>query len=208
MATGPTTRRVGAETSKTRDRILDRVERIMVEQGYPGVTYRAVAAAADVTSSLVQYYFPTLDDLFVAAIRRRGDQNLVRITTALAERAGEPLRVLWEFSQEESTAALTTEYLALGNHRVSVRSEIAAVTERVRKVQVRAVEERHGTIAFGDTLLSPPAFVFLLTGVPRLVRIEQRVGTGTAHADAVRELAALVDRIEPARNPLVDPGTT
>ena len=69
-------RRVGAETSKTRDRLLDSVERLMVKDGYAAVTYRAVAAKAGVTSGLVQYYFPALDDLFVAAIRRRSEQNL------------------------------------------------------------------------------------------------------------------------------------
>src|SRR5262249_7375273 len=64
-------RRVGATTSKKRDELLDAVERLMVREGYAAVTYRAVAAKAGVTAGLVQYYFPTLDDLFTAAIRRR-----------------------------------------------------------------------------------------------------------------------------------------
>jgi DNA-binding transcriptional regulator YbjK len=42
-------RRVGAETSKTRDALLDSVERLMSEEGYASVTYRAVAAKAGVT---------------------------------------------------------------------------------------------------------------------------------------------------------------
>ena len=52
------TRRVGAETSKTRDLLLDCVERLMLDTGYAGVSYRAVAAKAGVTAGLVQYYFP------------------------------------------------------------------------------------------------------------------------------------------------------
>ena len=63
MTTSP--RRVGAETSKTRDALLDCVEKMMLEEGYPSVTYRALAAKAGVTPSLVQYYFPSLDDIFV-----------------------------------------------------------------------------------------------------------------------------------------------
>jgi len=39
-------RRVGAETSKTRDVLLDCVERLMLETGYASVTYRAVATKA------------------------------------------------------------------------------------------------------------------------------------------------------------------
>lgn len=190
-------RRVGAQTSKTREHLLDCVERIMVAKGYPGVSYRAVASAAGVTPGLVQYYFPTLDDLFVAAIRRRGEQNLERVTAALEARADEPLRVLWEFSQEESTAALTTEYLALGNHRASIRSEIADVTERVRAVQLRAVEAKYGKDGVGETALTTGAFLFLLTGIPRLIRIEQGVGARTAHADALEALEAYLDELEP-----------
>jgi TetR/AcrR family transcriptional regulator, transcriptional repressor for nem operon len=192
-------RRVGAETSKTRDHLLDCLERILVAKGYAGVSYRAVAAAGGVTPGLVQYYFPTLDDLYVAAIRRRGEQNLARVTAALEARPDEPLRVLWEFSQEESTAALTTEFLALGNHRPSIRSEIADVTERVRRVQLRAVEAKYGKRGIGDGTVSTAAFLFVLTGVPRLIRLEHAVGARTAHTDAIRALEEYLDALEPAQ---------
>lgn len=192
-----TPRRVGAETSKTRDLLLDCVERLMLERGYAGVSYRAVAARAEVTPGLVQYYFPTLDDLFVAVIRRRGEQNLQRVTETLQARADEPLRVLWEFSQEESTAALTSEFLALGNHRKSIRSEIADITERVREVQLRAVEGKYGTAGFADGAISTQAFVFVLTGIPKLVRLEESVGASTAHADAIRAFEQYLDELEP-----------
>ena len=80
----PTARRRRDIEDETR--LLDCVERLMLETGYAAVTYRAVAAKAGVTSGLVQYYFPTLDDLFVAAIRRRSEQNLERLADALRDR--------------------------------------------------------------------------------------------------------------------------
>lgn len=196
----PVARRVGAETSKTRDQLLDCVERLMLDKGYAGVSYRAVAASAGVTPGLVQYYFPTLDELFVAAIRRRGEQNLARVTAALDARADEPLRVLWEFSQEESIAALTTEFLALGNHRKSIRSEIADNTERVRQVQLRAVEAKYGKDGIGDGSLSTTAFLFVLTGIPKLIRLEESVGASTAHADAMDAFERYLDALEPAKS--------
>ncbi len=88
MAASP--RRVGAETSKTRDALLDCVETMMLEEGYASVTYRAVAAKAGVTPSLVQYYFPTLDDIFLAAIRRYSDRNLELLRRGLENRAEDP----------------------------------------------------------------------------------------------------------------------
>src|SRR5437016_12102953 len=132
-------RRVGAETSKTRDLLLDAVEKLMLGAGYASVSYRAVAAKAKVTSGLVQYYFPTLDDLFVAAIRRRSEQNVERLAEALRTNPDQPLRVLWEYSRDESSSALTTEFLALGNHRKSIKSEIAEATEQVRRLQLDAI---------------------------------------------------------------------
>src|SRR3954466_16041515 len=163
-----TRRRVGAATSKKRDELLDCVERLMLREGYAAVTYRAVAAKASVTPGLVQYYFPTLDDLFIAAIRRRSSQNLERLTAALDARPDEPLRVLWEYSQEESTAALTTEFLALGNHRKSIAEYIAEVSEQTRRLQNKAIARHVPAKGLDLEGLSPAALLFLVTGVPKL----------------------------------------
>jgi TetR/AcrR family transcriptional repressor of nem operon len=190
-------RRVGTETSKTRDLLLDCVERLMLKKGYAAVTYRALAAEAGVTSSLVQYYFPSLDDLFVAAIRRRSEQNLERLRAALEARPDQPLRVLWEYSQEESTAALTTEFLALGNHRKSIRAEIAEVSERIRQLQLSAVDAELGTAGIGDGHLSPTALLYLLTGIPKLIRLEEGVGLHTTHAEVVEAFERYLDTVEP-----------
>ena len=189
-------RRVGAATSKTRDLLLDGVERLMLDQGYAAVTYRAVAARAGVTPGLVQYYFPSLDDIFVAAIRRRSEQNLARLTEALGS-TEQPLRVLWEYSREESSAAFTTEFLALGNHRKSIRAVIAEITEQVRQLQLEAV--RNAFVGNDLTIsdLTPDALLFLLTGIPKLVRLEKGVGVSTAHDAVVSAFEQYLDEVEP-----------
>jgi AcrR family transcriptional regulator len=194
-------RRVGAETSKTRDLLLDGVERLMMETGYAGVTYRAVAANAGVTSGLVQYYFPSLDDLFVAAIRRRSEQNLERLAEALLANAGQPLRVLWEYSRDESTSALTTEFLALGNHRKSIRSEISEVTEQVRRLQLDALETAFGDEGAAIENLSPAALLFVLTGIPKLLRLEKGIGISGAHAEVVEAFERYLESVEPSARP-------
>lgn len=63
----------GSATSKPRTVILRSAGQIMTEQGYAAVTYRSVAARAQVTPELVQYYFPVLDDLFIALLRADTD---------------------------------------------------------------------------------------------------------------------------------------
>ena len=187
-------RRVGSETSETRQALLDSVERLMINKGYAGVTYRSVASQAGVTPGLVQYYFPTLDDLFVAAIRRRSEQNLARLQESL-DRDDDPLRVLWEYSNNEATAALTTEFMALGNHRKSIRSEIAEVTRRVRDIQFEVL----GGLSDDGTVqlrLSREAFLFLVNGIPKLVQLEEGVGIDAGHAEII---AAVEQHLASAR---------
>ncbi len=163
------------------------------------MTYRAVAEIAEVTAGLVQYYFPTQDDLFLAVIRRRSRQNADRIAEALHAAGDKPLRVLWEYSQEESNSALTTEFLALGNHRPQIRSEIAEVTEEVRALQLDALRNRFGNEGIDMGRLSPEAFLFLLTGAPKLIRLEEAVGVSTTHAEAVAAFEQFLDVAEPKR---------
>ena len=55
----------------------------MLEDGYAAVSSRSVAAAVGIQAPLVHYYFPTLDDLFVAVLERRAGRNVER----MAERA-------------------------------------------------------------------------------------------------------------------------
>jgi len=191
-------RRVGAETSKTRDLLLDCLERLMAETGYASVSYRAVAAKAKVTSGLVQYYFPTLDALFVAAIRRRSEQNIERLAEALRTNPDEPLRVLWEYSRDESSSALTTEFLALGNHRKSIMSEIAEATEQVRRLQLDALQAQLGAPEMSLGPLPRDVLLFVLTGIPKLLRLEAGVGISASHADVVDAFEQYLDTVEPA----------
>lgn len=190
-------RRVGAETSKTRENLLDCVEKMMLEEGYASVSYRALASKAGVTPSLVQYYFPNLDDIFVAAIRRYSERNLTLLTEALERRSDDPLRAVWAYSWDEATGALITEFMALGNHRKSIRNEIAAVTESVRRVQLNALVAKYGKDArpIGD--LSLPALQLLMSGLPKFLNLEKGIGVKSAHAEVTEAFERYIDSVEP-----------
>jgi TetR/AcrR family transcriptional regulator, transcriptional repressor for nem operon len=178
-------RRTGAETSKTRSVLLDCVEQLMLEEGYAAVTFRAVAAKAGVTSSLVQYYFRTLDGIFLAAIRRYTERNIRHLTQVLQAPHDQLPRVLWEYSRDEATSALTTEFMALGNHRESVRAEIAEATERVRKLQLDALASGFDGHRFLDQQLTPGALLLLIIGIPKFLNLEEGIGVRTAHRELV-----------------------
>lgn len=198
-------RRVGAETSKTRDVLLDHVETMMLDEGYASVTYRALAAAAGVTPSLVQYYFPTLDDIFLSAIRRYSARSQQVLEKVLESRPDDPLRALWEFSRTEASGALMTEFMALGNHRKSIQAEIAAVTERSRKRQVNALIAKFGKGARPGGHFSLPALQLLISGLPKFLNLEEGIGVKTAHKEVTAAFERYLDSIEtpaaPKRKP-------
>jgi AcrR family transcriptional regulator len=185
---------VGSESSATRHKLLDTVERMMLEDGYAAVTYRALATRAGVTPGLVQYYFPTLDELFVATIRRRSQQNLDRLRAALDGR-DHPLKVLWDYSNNEATAALTTEFMALGNHRKSIRSAISEFTLEVRKLQFDVLAGHADDVWTLE--LSREALLFLVTAVPKMLLLEEDVDIDAGHREIVRAIEARLADLEP-----------
>lgn len=190
-------RRVGAETSKTREALLDCVEHLLLDEGYAGVSYRVVAAKAGVTASLVQYYFPTLDSLFVAMIRRLIERDTARWNDALQRRPDEPLRVLWEYSRSEAAGVLSMELMALGNHRPAVRAEITEGTERIRRLQLNALARKYGDINFLDDRFTPDAMVLLLTSMPKYLSLEDGIDVSMGHRQLVTAFEKYLDSIEP-----------
>lgn len=197
MAATQTNRRVGAENSKTREALLDSVRRLLLEEGYASVSYRVLAANAGVTPSLVQYYFPTLDSLFVAMIRRLIEDDIDRWNHALRQRPDEPLRVLWEYSRSEAAGALSMELMALANHRPTLRAELTEGTERIRKMQLDALMAKYGDDRFLDDRFSPDAMVWLLTSMPKHLSLEDGILVKMGHKPVIAAFESYLDFIEP-----------
>ncbi len=169
----------------------------MLDEGYAAVTYRVLAAKAGVTAGLVQYYFPTLDDLFVAMLRRRTDRTHDRLIETLRLHADEPLRAVWEFNRDDTTAALMMEFLALANHRKSIRAEVARVTNRFRKAQLEALKAKWPEYDPLNQELTPAICIFLLQAIPKMILLENAIGVPTSHTQVLKLVNRHIDRIEP-----------
>lgn len=157
-----------------------------------------MASTAGVTPSLVQYYFPTLDDIFLSAIRRHSDRNVQLLTKTLESKPDAPLRALWQVSRTEASGALMTEFMALGNHRKSIQAEIAAVTEQGRKLQVDALIAKFGKNTRPGGHFSLPALQLLISGLPKFLNLEEGIGVKTAHKEVTTAFEKYLDSIEPA----------
>lgn len=199
MSKAPTRRRVGSEAAKTRAQLVDVTERLMLRDGYAVVTSRRVATEAGVTAPLVHYYFPTLDDLFLAVLRRRADRQVERQARLLA--GDEPLRALWTFHTDRLAARFLTEFIGLANHRKAVRGELAAYAERFRAVELAALEQAvaDGRLDLGG--MSPAGVLVLLSTASRGLVNEESIGMSTGHNEVhalVEDLLARAER--PARD--------
>jgi AcrR family transcriptional regulator len=167
----------------------------MLEEGYAAVTFRSVATAADVAPGLVQYYFPAVDDLFGAVLRHSTDRLIAEL--AAATRSERPLRAVWAYASDRRGSALLMEFLALGNHRPQVRRILGEGGERVRRALVEAVTARWEADGRDHRGVPAAAVLFLLAWIPRMVFLEETLGTLTGHAEALELVERFLDDVEP-----------
>lgn len=191
-----TTRRIGAEDSATRSALLDAARQLMLEEGYAAVTSRRVAAKAGLKPQLVHYYFRTMDDLFIALVRRGAEQNLARQARALA--SPQPLRAFWELSTDPAGTKLQMELVALANHRKALRSELAGYAEEFRRLQVRALGRVLDDYGIEPDDFPPEAVVLAITAVSQVLGMEETLGMTTGHAQIRMVVEHLLTRFEGA----------
>jgi AcrR family transcriptional regulator len=176
-----------------REALIEATAQIMLDEGYAAATSRRVAAKAGVKPALVHYYFPSMDDLFVAVLRHNAEANLQHQRQAMAD--AKPLHALWELSSAHD-AQLFTEFLAMSNHRKAIRSEIASYAMRFRDLEEGAM-----TLALKargiDLELFPPIVVsMIMGGLARMVHHEQGLGITRGHDEVKAFIERCLDRFE------------
>jgi AcrR family transcriptional regulator len=192
-------RRTGAENSKTRTELLDAAQDLMLAEGYASVSSRRVANRLGFNAALVYYYFENMDDLFLTLFRRMADRTFERQSDALA--SPQPLWALWELSRDQSNTQLSMEFIALANHRKSIKAQIVNYAERSRLVQVEAISgalERYGVPV---ERYQPVALMFFMSGISRYLLVEEAFGMSLGHAEAVTIVETFLREVEGERLP-------
>ena len=191
------TRRPRAATEEKRRHLLDATEELMLKEGYAAVSSRSVAAAAGINASLVHYHFPTLDDLFVAVLRRRAARNVERMAEALESDA--PLRSWWELAIDQRGTGLFVELMAAANHRPALRAELGDIARRVRRMQMERLEVLLDEYGLDAGELPPSLVAAALQGLAFGVVTDQAAGYDTAADEAEAAMTRLLDRLEASR---------
>jgi len=186
-------RRIGAEDSKSRAALLDATEQIMVEEGYAAVSSRRIAQRAELKPPLVHYYFRTMDDLFLAAFRRRAEVGLEHLSKVLT--SGRPVHAIWAFGDDPASTALNMEFVALANHRKVIRSEIARYAELFRLKQTEVLATVMAERGIDTDRFPPVAVMTVMTSISQILVLEESLGIDTGHAETRALVAGLLDDI-------------
>lgn len=175
-------RRIGGENSATRALILDVTEQMIRDEGYAAVSTRRVATAAGLKPSLVHYYFPATDDLFLALHKRGAEQSDAMIEAAL--NSDDPVRALWDFFADSSRTAISLEFMALANHRKMLRAAMVEHSEHMREKQAEAFARILGDKLQDKAGCTPAGLSVILAGIGRVLVMEGGLGVEEGHADA------------------------
>lgn len=182
----------GAVNARTR--LIEATIEIILEEGYAAATSRKVAARAGVKQALVYYYFPTMDDLFLAVVRGGAEVTLERQRRALEE--NDPLRALWLVSGDARATKLNTEFMALANHRKVVSAELKVSSERVRDIEAAAVAMVLRSRGVDLEKYPPIVMSMILTGAARNLRNEEAVGVTAGHAELTAFVEAMIGEFD------------
>lgn len=188
-------RRRRAATQEKVARVLDATEAILLADGYAAASSRTVAAAAGINAPLLHYYFATIDDLFVAVLRRRAEHNVDRMVKALA--SPRPLAAWWQLVSDPRGARLFTELLAAANHRPALAAELGAYAREVRRMQVEALERLLPEYGLGA--IRPALVATAMQGIAFALVSDQAAGYDTRTDEAATGMAEVIDLLEARR---------
>ena len=187
-------------------RLLDATEEIMLQEGYAAVTSRKVAARVGINAPLLHYYFPTIDDLFVAVVKRRADQYVDRMAAALS--SPEPLRAWWELVSDPRGAGFFVEAIVAANHRPALRAEVGQVARDLRQMQLQRLTSLLDEYGVDPEDFPPALIAAAIQGLAFGLVADQTAGYETAHVQASAGMARLVARLERERARRLSSGGT
>jgi AcrR family transcriptional regulator len=190
-------RRARASTEQKRLKVLDATEEIMLEHGYAAVSSRSVAARVGINAPLIHYYFPTLDDLFLAVLDRRAGRNVELMAAALD--ADEPLLTWWRLVSNRRGGALFLELLAASNHRPLLRAQVGELARTVRQFQVERLSTLLAEYDLDPEQFPPVLVAATMQGLGFGLVQDQVAGHDTGTDEVAAAVTKLLTRMEQHR---------
>jgi AcrR family transcriptional regulator len=167
----------------------------MLKDGYAAVTSRRLEAE---TGLKVHYHFGSIDDLFIAVVRRRGEANLSLMANALS--SPEPLRAWWRLASDKRGSRLLVEITAAANHRPAIQVEVAAFARESRRLQLDALDQLLDEYGIDRKTFPPSLVAPTVQGLAFAMAYDQVAGFETAQDEASAAMEQLLDGLEARRS--------
>ena len=180
-------RRARHDAATTKSLILDAVEQLMIDDGYAAVSIRNVAKRAGLLPALVQYHYPSSDEMLLAAYRR-GTQISSEALLGVVN-STDSLRALWAYETDSTHNVLAREFIALANRHKVIKAEIAAYSERSRQIKSEIFEKMVDPTVVDPKIFPPICAAVFIVCIGRTLTTEEAVGISAGH----KEVRAFVD---------------
>jgi AcrR family transcriptional regulator len=164
-----------------RTAILDATELLLVREGYAAVSTRRVAKEVGVAPPNVHYYFRTTEDLFIAVYRRGCAQYNERLKRALE--SPHVIRELWKMHANKKRMAVGLEFIALANHRKTIRRELGKHIKTTRLLQVEVLSRLLSSAGYDENMLHPLSAAATIACMSRGLLLEQMLGITVGHSE-------------------------
>lgn len=175
---------MGAQDSATSNLLLDATERVMRNEGYAAATSRRIAEEAGLKQKLVYYYFKSMDELLLAAFKRRTKRALDRIESEIA--SDRPIQAIWHSWNTTVDTKLVFEFFALGNHHEGIQQEVNRFMASARRMQAEAIARQFDEQGIDSGPMSPKALAFFLFSTALILGREAAMGMDEAHEDVLK----------------------
>jgi AcrR family transcriptional regulator len=166
----------------------------MLEEGYAAVSSRRVAKKASIKSQIVHYYFPSMEDLFLTVYRNAEARYVEGEAQALS--SARPLEALWANSLRAIGNPLTTEFLALANHRKKIKQEVAKSAKLARRRQTEALKRVLRGQGVTSDVSAPMCLAMLITAISRLLASDSALGISDGRREIVNFVQQHIRQLE------------
>lgn len=179
--------------SDSRTSLLDAAGRLLIERGYAALSVRVVAEEAGVNHGLVRYYFGTLDNLLLEALKRYSEQLFERQRAMYA--AEGPFLEKWRTAMgymDRDDAGYTKMWLelqAMAWNNEPMRAHLAEVDRGWRSILRNAFIDAVAEYGLDPDHFPVEGLVSLVMTFNLGYQLENTAGIHTGH----EQLLAMID---------------
>lgn len=182
-------RRIGAENSETRARLIAAAQDIMATEGAAGLTTGKLARKVGLQRHIVHYYFGNLDNLHVILAEIAGEETADGVNAVIADRG---IAHVFSASNDHPIAQDSWHELqTLASRSEPVRQVVRRNMTRVNDINARALQARLDEAGIRPAI-APATFAILMWSIGFAVSMLARLGLDAHRRDVLRIAEALL----------------